>query len=564
MAQYFVDFKDSTDETLIENFLTNNNSNIIKTYNLFTKTFLVECSIFPIDSNNITEFIIENDSTDIIPLETNRIIISDKTYGYTNPDDPTVTVNQEIDNDWWKIVCIREYDYNTPSLTFNRSGSNTIVYVLDSGISIEHPEFINSKIENLFSFNNNFTDNHGHGTAIASVINGQNCGVSNCTVKSVKIFDSTTSTKQSDIINALESIYLDSINYPNKNKIVNCSWTINKNEFIESKLRYLIQKGIFIVCSAGNSGRMILNTTPASMEDVLTIGSFGENLVPSDFSNYSAPNAIYTADNQVNYGYLNGWAPGEKIYAATNNNGYALTAGTSIAAAIHSAVLAFNFGLLNDYPLHVLNQEYFTFAKGMSLSQHGLLDLTDAKYSDSVNSISSMRFELPWNSDLTIAFKCIATSGKTWFQRICDSNKVKQLEIEGDLPEGVDIYPNMNAYGKAPEVTELYLKTVKIKVTDLYDLVHNVDLTFVVLPLDWNLENSTGDSNIDYVLQACSRCYDTTGLGLSGAGPSGAYCEGPPDYCCDGSGCTLACQTFYSKLYCQDRGYTVCICGEHF
>lgn len=564
MAQYIVDFKDQIDQAAINDFLAANNASIVKTYSFFTKTFLLESLVTPIDSNDITEYIIENDTTTITPLETSRVIISDLTYGTVKTNASTITVDQEIENDWWKIVCIRKFDYDNPTLTFYRSGANTIVYVLDSGVNISHPEFINSEIENLFTFNNDYSDNHGHGTAIASVINGQNCGVSNCTVKSVKIFDSNTGTKQSDIINALESIYLDSIENPNKNKIVNCSWTIAKNEYIESKLRFLMQRGIFIVCSAGNSGQVIDNVTPASMADVITIGSFNDNLLPSDFSNYSAPNAIFTASNEVNYGQLDGWAPGEKIYAATIDNGYALTAGTSIAAGIHSAVLAYNLGLLNDYPLHIIEKDYHRFGSAMSLSQHNLLDLTDPKYANSVNSISSMRFEFPWNQQLTIAVNCITESGRTWMQRICESNKVKQLEIIGDLPQGIEIYPNMMAYGRAPDVNELYLKTVRLKVTDLGDFIHESELTFVILPVNWDREQSTGDSNIDYTLQACSPCFDCSRAGLGGAGPSGIYCEGPPDYCCNGYCCTLPCQTFYSKAYCSNRGNTVCVCGEHF
>jgi hypothetical protein len=548
MAQYIVDFKNTIDQTAINDFLAANNASIVKNYSFFTKTFLLESLATPIDSNAITEYIIENDTTTITPLLTSRVIISDHTYGTVKTNAATISVDQEIENDWWKIVCIRDFDYDNPKLTFYRSGANTIVYVLDSGVNISHPEFINSEIENLFTFNNDYSDNHGHGTAIASVINGQNCGVSNCTVKSVKIFDSNTGTKQSDIINALESIYLDSIENPNKNKIVNCSWTIAKNEYIESKLRFLMQRDIFIVCSAGNSGQVIDNVTPASMTDVITIGSFNDNLLPSDFSNYSTPNAIFTDSNEINYGKLDGWAPGEKIYAATIDNGYALTAGTSIAAGIHSAVLAYNLGILNDYPLHILDKDYLGFGSAHSLSLHNLLDLNDPKYASSKNSISSMWFEYPWPSRLKIEFQCVTRSGRNWRHYICPSNKVKQVEIIGDLPEGMEIYPNMRIYGEVPEVTELYIKTVQLKVTGLDDFIYESELTFAILPPGWDWEKqSTGDPNIDYRLLACTPC--------------NGGCDGPPDWCCgrEGDGCWTYCD---SSAWDKDCGWQLgrCIC----
>ena len=56
-------------------------------------------------------------------------------------------------------------------------GTNVVVYLVDSGIDISHPQFVNANIQNLWSWDENFTDVNGHGTAMASLIVGESLGV---------------------------------------------------------------------------------------------------------------------------------------------------------------------------------------------------------------------------------------------------------------------------------------------------------------------------------------------------------------------------------------------------
>lgn len=556
MFNYLVDFKDDTSENEINEFLIRNNATIIKEYNFYNKTYLINADSTLLDSTNICDHIIDDDITEIIPLESRRIIISDPTWGFVKENDPDFIVSEVNENDWWKIAVMHTYDFSKTENTIKRSGSNCIVYVMDSGIKIDHPEFIGSNVENLFTFNGSFEDFNGHGTAIASVINGQTCGITNAQVKSVKIYDPNTTTKQSHLLNALEAIYYDAVNNSSMKLIVNCSWVISKNDFIESKIRFLCSLGILFVCSAGNNGGPIEDVTPAAMDEILTIGSYNSDFEPCDFSNYTYTNSITTTSNIVNYGKLDGWAPGERIYAATLDDSYSITAGTSISAGIHSAVLAYNMGLLNSYPANVINQSYQDYSSRMSLAREGLLNLQDEKYSSSVNKISSVRTSFGWNDFIQIAYNVTAYSGGTWTQRIVESNKVKQIEIIGDIPEGVEIYPSMQVYGTAPIVEELYVSKVIVNVTDLNDEIHTQELIFAVLPLNWDDESTSGDPDLDVKLQACSHCY---------ACPPNNYCEGPPDFCCNGYCCTMGCVSYYIKnVGCSQFGDIACICYEYF
>jgi hypothetical protein len=221
---------------------------------------------------------------------------------------------------------------------------------MDSGILHTHSEFTNADINFLYTINDNYTDNNGHGTAIASVIVGQTCGITSSKLKIVKIFEQNYTTRQSDLLSAFDAIITDKLNNLNKPSILNISWSISKNTYIENKILFLINAGVYVICSAGNSGMPIGDVTPASMSEVISVGSYNKDFQPCDFSSYTpAPGSIGTTNNETNFGPLDGWAPGVDIMAAKLDGGLANVAGTSISAGLASAVLAYN---LDDF-VHV-------------------------------------------------------------------------------------------------------------------------------------------------------------------------------------------------------------------
>ena len=204
--------------------------------------------------------------------------------------------------------------------------------MLDSGIDLTHSEFTGKDISLVYSLTGDFNDTNGHGTGLASLMVGNTCGVTSTSIKVVKIFDDNQPTKQSDFLHALDAILTDMNSNINKFSIINCSWAINKNIYIEDKIKHLINAGALVVASAGNSGKPIEEVTPASMPDVLTIGAYNSDFVPCDFSDYSNPSVVSLTQGQVNTGTLDAWAPGEQIWIAnpTSKGG-----GYGFAANVH-------------------------------------------------------------------------------------------------------------------------------------------------------------------------------------------------------------------------------------
>jgi subtilisin family serine protease len=536
MQQYIIDFVNSATDEDINGYLTACGATIIKSFTTFEKVYLVEATTEPAVTD-IVEHVIHDESDHIQLL--NTVIVADANYGkvVTDGSVPAITVDN-ADKNWWKLYSLAEPDLDAPEIVTNRRGSGSIVYVLDSGVDFSHPEFDGADTHSLFSFNNDFTDRNGHGTALASVIAGKTCSLTNATVKSVKIFDPANPTKQSDMLNALEAIHQDYLISNAEHYIVNASWSIPKNQFIENKIRQLMSHGIFFVVAAGNSGQPISDVTPASMPEVLTIGSYNNHLLPSDFTNYTGGSSITFTAGTTNHGELDGFAPGEMIWAAKLDGSYGYVAGTSIAAAIVSSALAYNFNTVEEYSL-----EYSPFSthrnnRMVSLGRRGLLDLSDPKYSSSNNQVVTFFDTKNHIGDENIILSYYKTVENTKFNvRMFNPWQVKQIEVINDLPSFLHIVSTGSLFGITPALadTERFEKIIiSMIVTYTDDTSEPVTFTLLNTKDDFDTTvETTGDPTLDIVLQADYSC-------LSAGQPgecSDSFCA---DNCGGSVGCTRA------------------------
>jgi hypothetical protein len=450
--KYVLDFFDNIDELVIDQYLLDNNIIKIKRLSSFGKVYLVETTTSLIENEIIEKFILDTEQG--IELLSFSIDLVDN---YTE-----TTFDIEDEKNWWKVATINKIDFDQQTHTHKIRGANSTVYIIDSGITVDHPEFANANIELLHTFNGNFIDNNGHGTGLSSLIVGPNCGLANPKLKVVKLFDNTQPTYQSDMLVALDTILNDYITNGKKASVVNMSWSIPKNDYINAKIQYMIDQGMYIVAAAGNNGMPIGDVTPASIPDVLTIGSFNQNLEPSSFSNYTGGSDISYTTNDVNYGALDGWAPGELIWAANKNGGYGYIAGTSAAAAIVSAAIAYdtNVFLADDgtIPSYVTT-DVNSFHSTRTGFRMNLLTLSGV-YSNSLNRVAT--FLTSYTHPMFYSFRMQAVAGTTKSFRIANPITVTKISTTMMLPEHITLnsagYITINhdyiddAYTQMPEL----------------------------------------------------------------------------------------------------------------
>ena len=434
MKNYLIDFVDGTSDDVISAYLSNNQCTVNHAYINLNKVYHVKSETVPPMDESIITSIIDDDASAITLLD----IVKVKQPTPVTPSRVETIASQEEKN-WWKIYSLKDIDLSESNNNVDIFGTNSNIYLLDSGIDITHSEFAGQDISLVYSFTGEFDDTKGHGTSLASVMVGNTCGVTSASLKVVKIFDENQPTKQSDFLHALDAILADMNNSNNRISIINCSWAIDKNIYIEDKLKHLINAGALVVASAGNSGIPIEQVTPASMPEVLTIGAYNSDFVPCDFSNYSNPAGISLTTSQVNGGKLDSWAPGEQIWIAipaSKGGGFGFSAGTSLSAAIYSASLAYNvsrdFNIAQDY----FSYMYYSDGKiKIEITdihgRTGLLDLSDSKYTESVNKICT--FQNKSRTTNTTRFKDDVT-----FHMILDVNTKKYRQFF--RPQGVDSY----------------------------------------------------------------------------------------------------------------------------
>ena len=518
--KYIVDFVNSATEEQINEFLSSNGCTTISVFSAFDKCYLVDAVSKP-PVAEIIESVIDDSETVMTPL--------------SYDSNSQVTVDLTSEDEWWKTASLPNIDLSSGSYTFNRRGNNAHVYMMDSGINASHLDFEDADITNLYSYNNDFQDYNGHGTALASVISGKTCGMTRAPIKSVKVFQAGVPTYQSHFLAALDSIYTDVVANPGIFSVVNMSWSIAKNTYIENKIRRLTSINVVVICAAGNSGVPIADVTPASMPEVYVVGSYDRNLSPCNFSNYSS--AIETTAGETNYGAHFMWAPGEHIRAATSN-GYEFVAGTSVSAAIATAVATHNsFMFINS--AGVLNyKSRINMGNSMAYTRtlRGILELT-GNYTNSYNKVAGF-ITVKYGDSPTIGLtnngqKITVKSGEEFDIELISPRYGTSCTLISEIPTGL---VQQDTYLVGSIITDsYYVKKIDYQRT-LYDGVVETCAIFLYVTADgYTPESIPVEDQILEVSVLLAQC-----CGNVGGTPGNKYCI-------NGTGCT-ACEACGDKI----------------
>lgn len=536
--QFIIDFKNDATQESIDSYLASNGCTVKETYDSFEKVFVVEAAGAPPISEIVDTVI--NDSQNPIQL-LSYPVEPGKTY-------PEVSFGTSVNDEWWKVASVMNPDFNKPVQTYDRRGQTATVYIVDSGVMSGHSELQYVDVSHLYAFNGDIVDHNGHGTALASIIAGANLGLAAPRIKSVKIFQDGVSTLQSHLLAAFDAIIQDVATNPNTMPVVNLSWSIPKNEYIEDKIRLLIAGGAVVVASAGNSGTAIENVTPASMPEVCTVGAYGQDLKPCSFSNYTGD--LPTTQGDTNHGAIDVWAPGEQIAIALLDGSIGHASGTSLAAAIHSAAVAYNSfsSVLSDgTPVLAMMDLGVNFLRANS-GRAGMLVL-EGVYANSPNI--STRFTTCYdgqdgtNYPNTSKFNAFTESGKLFQRMAFHPLVVESYSFAEPLPAGLTIdngwITGTLTTGSTPTVytnTVTYTKYSGVQVT--------APFTLVVIPEGTTPETSGLDQEVVVKLQACSSVLS-----------SGYYvCDGS----CGSGYCTDACSGPFKS---PGRNYCYCFNGMY-
>ena len=190
----------------------------------------------------------------------------------------------------------------------DRAGVDVSAYILDTGINTKHQEFVGRTVFSFDSTGEGLFDKVGHGSHIAGIIGGRTFGVAKkVELVAVKVLGEKGGTEYG-ILKGLEWAVND-MKRRNRKAVANMSIAAPNLKALNDGVRAAIAAGLTIVASAGNKNEDACTQSPASIDEVITVGATDSKDKRTDFSNWGrcvdifAPGLdITSADADTNYG----------------------------------------------------------------------------------------------------------------------------------------------------------------------------------------------------------------------------------------------------------------------
>lgn len=224
-------------------------------------------------------------------------------------------------------------DFGVPAIWKRSRGKGVLIGIVDTGIDEVHAGDgdLADAIEDTRDFSHSRSgprDVFGHGTHVAGTAaarEGNRKGVAGVAPDSKLLIAKALGD---DGGGTGESVGLAIIWCCDKGaKVINCSLgSAMPDPPIKSAIDYANGKGVFVVCAAGNTGRINDLNFPARWDGTIAVGALDRNARLARFSSRGPQLDV-------------AW-PGEEITSTYLNGGYAVLSGTSMAAPAVAGLVA--------------------------------------------------------------------------------------------------------------------------------------------------------------------------------------------------------------------------------
>ncbi|MEX1063819.1 MAG: S8 family peptidase [Candidatus Paceibacterota bacterium] len=239
--------------------------------------------------------------------------------------------------------------YNDPLVLATSGGKGIRVAVLDTGVTISHPD-LEGRVSDCKDFTNRrfpiidgkCADKNGHGTHVAGIIaadaGSDNLGVYGVAPESellaYKVCGDNGSCYADDVAFALRSAADHGAN------IVNMSFGTNKDvALIRDAINYAASQGVLMVAAAGNDGPFPASLDyPAAYPSVIAVGAISQSLAVTDWSSRginSTTKPFIVEEKDIEFAM-----PGEHVESTWNSGSYVILSGTSMAAPFTAGLAA--------------------------------------------------------------------------------------------------------------------------------------------------------------------------------------------------------------------------------
>ncbi len=205
------------------------------------------------------------------------------------------------------------------------TGAGVHVYVLDTGIDIEHGEFSGRMGEGFFSRGDSFLDDNGHGTHVAGTVGGSEFGIAKQVVlHPVKVLTNGSGT-DSDVIRGIDWVtrHARDNGWP---AVANMSLGGGVSPALDRAVCNSIAAGVTHVVAAGNDDADACDFSPSRVVQAIGTGA----------TNRADGRAVFSNKGSC----IDLFAPGRDIVSARRGGGSLTLSGTSMASPHVAGVAA--------------------------------------------------------------------------------------------------------------------------------------------------------------------------------------------------------------------------------
>jgi len=323
------------------------NSHFMSEHNINPLATFDDFKIFTIDGNDYAKYF--NTLRSFFHVEYNQVIKlnhksvdtetgSDDQFVFKNNNKPIPWHLDRIDKLGGSDMLDGTYRYNASGLCHTNPNVEVDVYVVDTGIDINHKQFSGRATWVANFADDDDTDCQNHGTHCAGIIGSDDYGVcKDANLHAIKVLDCSGSGTLAGVIKGVEHAY----NIHNKK--VNAATSAGNGKIVKSVISMSLGGGFsriinravenclkksdsfYVVVAAGNEDSDACKTSPASAEGVLTVMASDIEDNRAYFSNWGKCADIY--------------APGVNVLSTIPNDKTAIYSGTSMATPATAGVL---------------------------------------------------------------------------------------------------------------------------------------------------------------------------------------------------------------------------------
>lgn len=224
------------------------------------------------------------------------------------------------------------------------TGRGVTIYVFDTGVDVSHPDFEGRASVGVNTVDAGMADTgdcEGHGTVVAGIAASRTYGVAKeAQVRSVKVLDCNGAGTLSALLGGIEWVLAEHAAVGPAVAVM--SWSYGPSETLHSAVHRLVDEGVFVAVSAGNSGTDDCSAIPRGVSGVLVVAN-------STVADQRYP----TSSTGACVGL---YAPGTSIVSTTPDGGSASYTGTSMAAPFAAGVAALYKQTYGDAPSATVRQ----------------------------------------------------------------------------------------------------------------------------------------------------------------------------------------------------------------